>query len=472
MNAKAGTTRTPIVRRWLIFNVVGAAGIAVQLAVLALLTRARMDYLLATALAVEASVLHNFFWHERWTWEDRRHSGGQVVAALARFHLANGAVSIIGNLLLMRLLVGAFGVYYLVANVSAIAACSVVNFFAGDRFVFVRPPAPRAAALLSIGILTAVPGTALNGAELRPETLRAWGAYVAATENRIDRELASRQAFLALDFQSSSLARPERIALLRGEIPVRELTATDGDGRLIRVPAGMVHHWRGAVFIPGVGLEDLLARVADPGAEKERQEDVLASRVLERGPDSVRLYLKLQRSKIVTVVYNTEHLVRYARLGPGRAASRSVATRIAELENPNSSAEREKPPGTDRGFLWKLNSYWRYEQVEGGVIVECESLSLSRSIPALLEYFVRPLIDHVVRESMQRTLSSMRQRMKRPPMGGRQSATFWRSPLAGFVVTDCRRLPFACGRPPGPWWVRSAGMRPGIQSLRSGAEWQ
>jgi hypothetical protein len=153
--------------------------------------------------------------------------------------------------------------------------------------------------------------------------------------------------------------------------------------------------------------------VEDPTKQEVQQEDVLDSRVLSRGPNSLRLYLKLQRSKIVTVVYKTEHDVRYGRQQGGRAWSTSTAVKIAEVISPNSPDEREKPQGQDHGFLWKLNSYWKYGQVPEGVAVECESISLSRSIPAGLEFLVRPLIDKVARESMERTLYSMRDRIVR-----------------------------------------------------------
>jgi hypothetical protein len=127
----------------------------------------------------------------------------------------------------------------------------------------------------------------------------------------------------------------------------------------------------------------------------------------------LRLYLKLRRSKLVSVVYNTEHEIRYRRQVEGRAWSSSKAVRIRELENPGSPGERERPEGSDRGFLWRLNSYWRYQQVDGGVIVECESISLSRSVPPALEPLVRPLVDMVARESMERTLESLRGRLLR-----------------------------------------------------------
>jgi putative flippase GtrA len=125
-------------KRWFVFNVVGGLGIVVQLTVLILLTGwLSLNYMLGTAFAVETAVLHNFAWHERWTWADRARGGRfGCLGRLLRFHLANGLLSIVGNLLLMRLFAGEFGMNYAVANACAIAICSLLNFFAGDRFVF------------------------------------------------------------------------------------------------------------------------------------------------------------------------------------------------------------------------------------------------------------------------------------------------------------------------------------------------
>ena len=127
--------------RWLKFNAVGAVGIAVQLAALWALVRGLgMNYLPATALAVELAVLHNFFWHERFTWRDRPSvTRRESLHRLLRFNLTNGALSILGNLVIMRLLVGRFHLHYLAANLATIAACSLANFLVSHRFVFVRP---------------------------------------------------------------------------------------------------------------------------------------------------------------------------------------------------------------------------------------------------------------------------------------------------------------------------------------------
>lgn len=130
------------------FYGVGAGGTVVQLAALAALHEGfGIGYLAATGAAVELSVLHNFIWHERFTWRDRRsRSARQVAARLARFNFTTGALSLAGNLLIMGALVGSAHLPYLVANVIAIAACGLLNFLVSDRWVF-RAAGPAIAPL-------------------------------------------------------------------------------------------------------------------------------------------------------------------------------------------------------------------------------------------------------------------------------------------------------------------------------------
>ena len=115
-------------------------GFAVQMITLFLLIHfVRLHYLPATALAVEAAILNNFFWHEKWTWVDRAVAGREGrFRRLVSFHLANGIISITGNVLMMRFLVGALDMHYVPATIIAITVCAVLNFIAGDRLVF-RP---------------------------------------------------------------------------------------------------------------------------------------------------------------------------------------------------------------------------------------------------------------------------------------------------------------------------------------------
>ena len=190
-----------------------------------------------------------------------------------------------------------------------------------------------------------------------------------------------------------------------------QMTTRGPDDSRIDVPHGEVHHWRGSIFVPSATLDHVLVELRRPLARRDLQPDVLESRVLAREGLRSRVFLKLRRKKFVTVHYNTEHEVEYTRHNDRRASSRRVATRIAELDQAETPRETEKPIGNDRGFLWRLNSYWRYEETDRGVIIECESISLSRSIPSVVRWMVAPLIDRAARESMERTLTSMRMRL-------------------------------------------------------------
>jgi putative flippase GtrA len=132
-------TGRPGFQRWLKFNAVGVIGIGAQLAALAFFHRAvGLGYLAATALAVECAILHNFAWHERWTWRDCARPGS-TVGRLLRFNCSAGLVSLVCNLAGMSVLVGAYRVPYLAANLLTITAGAIANYLAADLFVFRRP---------------------------------------------------------------------------------------------------------------------------------------------------------------------------------------------------------------------------------------------------------------------------------------------------------------------------------------------
>ena len=195
-----------------------------------------------------------------------------------------------------------------------------------------------------------------------------------------------------------------------GEILVAEMPRPTVAGRTIDVPDGRIHHWRGAVFVPRITVPALLD-IVQSNPEQHKQPDVVRARMLSRDGDRLKLFLQIQRTQIVTVTYNTEHDLVYERRWDGFATSRAEATRIAEVADPGTPREREKPAGDDHGFLWGLNAYWRYLQVGDGVIVECESVSLSREVPVLVRPLVVPIVNRIARESMRRTLDSLRARV-------------------------------------------------------------
>jgi putative flippase GtrA len=364
------------------FVTVGVLGFLVQIAALAALTSlAHWTWLPATLVSVELAVIHNFLWHERWTWTDRAVESSGPLPRLLRFHLANGAISIAGNAALMALLVGALHVPPLPANALAVGAMSILNFALADRWVFrMREMAPlkrcptyvtrTAICVLMLLTSTSLAADGRLGPHEQPETVAAWERYVAATEGRLEQSRATT-------------------------IP-RASDAIAAAGESVHVPAGTISDWRGAVFIPGITLDRLLHGLQHPGTPPP-QEDVVSSRVIARGADSLRVAIRLVRHAIVTVSYDTEHEMQFRRVTPTLATARSVATRIEQLD------------GGDHGFLWRLHSYWRYEETGGGVLVELRSLTLSRSVPTLVRPIAGPLVTRVARESMVRTLEALRQ---------------------------------------------------------------
>ena len=397
--------RPALLFRWARFASAGLGGFVVQLAALAGLTKwTDLHYVSATLIAVELAILCNFAWHEQWTWRDRPSATWhQRLQRLVRFHVLTGLTSIIGTTVMTAALVEGAGLSPLVSNAVSVVSLGLFNFAGSETLVF------RGAAIAVV--ITA--GSA-EAATLQAKTLQDFARYAAAVEARTARELGAGGPFLSIDRQPTRQIEEARTQLRQGEVLIMKGSAGDEQAQEIEVDGGSIHHWRGLVLIPGVKLDRLLRTLKEPGHDQHKQEDVLASRVIARNGDALKLFLRVKRTKIVTVVYDTEHDVRYRTLAPNRAVSSSVSTRIVEVENAGTAGERALSEGDDHGYLWRLNSYWRYQQVDEGVLVELESLTLSRDIPYVFRPIVRPLVDRVARESIRRTLESLRERFTAP----------------------------------------------------------
>jgi hypothetical protein len=246
---------------------------------------------------------------------------------------------------------------------------------------------------IALAAALAIPAAA---AELKPKTTEAFDQYITRTEER----LANSKPFLWAD------ESPERVRRVRqGEVVVAPFFKKPETA----VPNGLIHDWVGTVFIPGATLERTLALVQDYNRHKEiYKPEVIDSRILSHEGNNFRIFLRLQKKKVITVVLNTEHEVQYIRVDDTRWRSLSRTTKIAEVENPGKPNEREKPPGTGEGFLWRLNSYWRFEQRDGGVWVECQAVSLTRDIPTGLGWVVDPITRNLPKESLENTLRATR----------------------------------------------------------------
>jgi hypothetical protein len=262
----------------------------------------------------------------------------------------------------------------------------------------------RLSKVLFILLLLAFPAAA---EQLKPATVAAFDHYVSLTEQRMANEVNSG-GFLWVETLPSAQRSDYYASLIKGEVLTKQLQTLE-DGRAIHIPDGLIHHWIGLVFIPGASLASTMALLQDYDDQHEfYAPEVQRSRLVRRNGSDFHVYLRLRRKKVVTVVLDTEYDVHYTMSGSDRAYAHSYSTRIAEVQNADGKNETEKPVGNDDGFLWRLNSYWRLWQRDGGTYVQLEAISLTRDIPAGLGWLIRPFVTSVPQESLRFTLTQTR----------------------------------------------------------------
>ena len=231
--------------------------------------------------------------------------------------------------------------------------------------------------------------------QLQPRTVEAFDAYMRAADERFRRQVRDGP-FLWVD------ASPDR----KRQVLAGKVVGEPYDGRgETPVPDGLVHDWIGAAFVPGATMAKTLALVEDYNHHKDiYKPEQMASRLISRDGNDFHIYMRLLKKQILTVVLDTEHDVRYTKIDDAEWYSRSRTTRIAEVENPGEPDERALPPGTDHGFLWRLDTYWRFLERDGGVYIECEAISLTRDVPTGLGWIINPIMRSLPRDSMVNTL--------------------------------------------------------------------
>jgi hypothetical protein len=265
-----------------------------------------------------------------------------------------------------------------------------------------------AAAILVAFIAEFAEAAAPEPIELRANTLAALDRYVKLTEARNEEELRRGTNLLWIDELPQPEGAEAYAALKRGEVKMKKLVILDG-GKPVPCPGGIIHHWVGVVFIPGAKLDEVLGMLEDYDKHSVYYApDVERSKIESRNGDHFRVFLRFRRHKLITVVLDTEHDIDYFRDGPARAHSRSSAVRIAEVENPGKPAEHEKTPGNDGGFLWRMETWWRMEERDGGVYVQSEVVSLTRDIPVVLRWMIEPFVTSIPRETLTATLVATR----------------------------------------------------------------
>jgi hypothetical protein len=247
---------------------------------------------------------------------------------------------------------------------------------------------------------------------LKAGTVQAFERYMKLTDARNEAELKRGTNLLWIDNLPEGQRTEAYAALKRGEVKVQRLETRD-DGAMIPCPGGLIHHWTGVVFIPGAKLDDVLGMLEDYDRHSVYYSpDVERSKIESTAGDHFRVFLRFHRHKVITVVLNTEHEVDYFHDAPGKAHSRSSATRIAQVENAGKPDEREKTPGDDDGFLWRMETWWRMEESDGGVYVQSEVASLTRNIPTGLGWMIGPFVIDIPKETLTFTLEATRRAVK------------------------------------------------------------
>ena len=248
----------------------------------------------------------------------------------------------------------------------------------------------------------------LTAAELKPATVVAFDRYVRATEARMNPELQGESRFLHVDGLPEAERRHHAAELAAGRLVIERLQSRE-NGKEIDVPDGLIHHWVGVVFVPRGTAAAAVSLLQDYNRHAELFKPAIErSRVLEHDGDRYRVFTRFFMKKVVSVTIDSEHEARFTRASQSRAYSQVVSTRVQEVEHAGTPQEHQLPVGNDGGYLWRINSYWRFLERDGGVYVQCESISLSRDIPFGLHWIVGPFVTSIPRESLTFTLETAR----------------------------------------------------------------
>lgn len=259
--------------------------------------------------------------------------------------------------------------------------------------------------LLAADLLLTPP---VHASDLIPETLKAFDHYVDLTDAEINSETSSGKAFLWVDRLPPERRTVAYEELRQGKAVIEHLE-TLANGKRLNIPNGMVHHWIGTLFIPGATLAETLALVEDYDHHQEYyRPDVARSKILSHKDGDFVIELRFYKKKVITTVLDTEHDVHYTVLDSKHAMSRSRTTRVQEVEDAGKPTEQLEPAGHDRGLLWRMNTYWRFEERDGGAYVESQAISLTRNIPTGLGWMIGGYVNSVPRESLTFTLEATR----------------------------------------------------------------
>jgi hypothetical protein len=253
------------------------------------------------------------------------------------------------------------------------------------------------------GLLLFLDAPRLLMGEPTPAAVSAFNTYSNALVSRLVQQHRSPNAFLA---PADSDPRSEETRLRQGELIIQQiqnqLTPSSSD-----LSGALLHHWRGTAFTPGAKAADFERLMRDFNSYPQHfAPQVLQARVITQSGDSMQASMRIRQRHVITVVMDTAYDITFGQLDVQHGYSISQSTRIAEIDLPGTPAERTLNSSEEHGFLWRLNTYWSYEQRDGGLYLQIEAVSLTRSIPRGLGWAIRPYVESIPRESLEFTLRS------------------------------------------------------------------
>lgn len=257
-------------------------------------------------------------------------------------------------------------------------------------------------------LVLALTGAVATAPQLAPATLRAYDHYVALTERRINAERSGSSPLFWIDRQPERTKASAWQKLKRGEVIVEALETRE-NGRAIGVPDGRIHHWVATTLLPGVSVDRVLATVRD----YDRYPQVFAplmtrARAIERHENRDVVALRTSIKKLINVVMDGDYVMEYVRLGPARAATTTVATNLHQVINEGRADERREPTDRTQGYLWRYRMYCTIEQRPEGALDQCESLTLTRTVPGLVSWLIGGTVAAIPRDSLTLMLSGTR----------------------------------------------------------------
>jgi hypothetical protein len=250
-----------------------------------------------------------------------------------------------------------------------------------------------------IAFIYVIPCHAQLMTTLSPKANSAFEQYDAKVRIELQQRWQGQRSYIWLD------EHPQERKSAHGGQSILHPMADDGS---VSVPDGILCDWLGAMFVPGVKVDQVVLVLEDFNKHKEYYPEVMASRTIEHNGNTVRGHWRLRKKSAITVVLDADITARYSQDKPGDWHGESASASVSEIEDAGTAKEHKLPSGQGHGFLWRFTAYWTLEQAPDGVYAECRTLSLSRTVPMGLGWAVQPFIKNMPRESLLSTLQGTR----------------------------------------------------------------